>query len=61
MKKPQMILFDYGNTLLYEKNMNFLRGYRAATASGGIPEKSRLQKKNFERTILSSTNFKYFH
>lgn len=29
MKKPQMILFDYGNTLLYEKNMNFLRGYRA--------------------------------
>ena len=29
MKKPKMILFDYGNTLLREKNINFSRGYQA--------------------------------
>ena len=29
MKKPKMILFDYGNTLLYETDVDFLRGYRA--------------------------------
>lgn len=26
LKKPRMILFDYGNTLLCEPNINFLRG-----------------------------------
>ncbi len=25
-KKPKMIMFDYGNTLLCEPNVDFLRG-----------------------------------
>lgn len=29
MKRPQMIIFDYGHTLLYEPNFDFLRGDRA--------------------------------
>lgn len=29
MKKPKMILFDYGHTLLYEPEFDFLRGERA--------------------------------
>lgn len=29
MKKPKMILFDYGHTLLYEPCFNFLRGNKA--------------------------------
>lgn len=29
MKKPQMILFDYGHTLLYEQEFSFLRGEQA--------------------------------
>ncbi len=29
MKKPQMILFDYGHTLLYEPGFDFVRGQRA--------------------------------
>jgi putative hydrolase of the HAD superfamily len=29
MKTPKMILFDYGYTLLYEQNFDFLRGERA--------------------------------
>ena len=28
-KKPQMIIFDYGHTLLYEPDYNFLRGEEA--------------------------------
>lgn len=27
--RPRMILFDYGHTLLWEKDFDFLRGYRA--------------------------------
>lgn len=29
MKKPQMILFDYGHTLLHEQDFSFLRGEQA--------------------------------
>ena len=29
MKKPKMILFDYGHTLLYEPGFDFLRGEEA--------------------------------
>lgn len=29
MKKPKMIIFDYGHTLLWEKDFDFKRGYRA--------------------------------
>ena len=29
MKTPSMILFDYGHTLLYEPDLNFLRGEKA--------------------------------
>ncbi len=29
MQKPEMILFDYGSTLLYEPDIDFLRGERA--------------------------------
>lgn len=29
MHKPEMILFDYGSTLLYERDSDFLRGERA--------------------------------
>jgi len=32
MKKPQMILFDYGQTLLYEPDIDFLRGEEAVFA-----------------------------
>jgi putative hydrolase of the HAD superfamily len=28
-KKPKMILFDYGHTLLYEPNFSLLRGNEA--------------------------------
>ena len=30
MKKPEMIIFDYGHTLLYEPGFDVLRGERAA-------------------------------
>lgn len=30
MQKPEMILFDYGHTLLFESDMDFLRGEEAA-------------------------------
>ena len=29
MKKPDMILFDYGHTLLYEPEFDFLKGEKA--------------------------------
>lgn len=29
MKKPKMIVFDYGHTLLWERDFDFKRGYRA--------------------------------
>lgn len=30
MKKPKMMIFDYGHTLCYEPEQNYERGWRAA-------------------------------
>ena len=31
MKKPEMILFDYGHTLAWEPEQDYLRGHRSAS------------------------------
>ena len=32
MKSPAMIIFDYGNTLIYEKELDLERAYKALYA-----------------------------
>lgn len=34
MRKPEMILFDYGHTLCYEPVQDYLRGWQAAMEHG---------------------------
>ena len=37
MKKPKMMIFDYGHTLCYEPEQNYERGWRAGSTPCAIP------------------------